>query len=70
MVNPVIPYAIRGAIWYQGESNAGHNYYKYEHHFRTMISSWREYWGQGDFPFYFAQLANYKDPVTEPVEFD
>ena len=34
-----------------------------------MIHSWRDHWGQGDFPFYFAQLANYQDPVTEPVEF-
>jgi sialate O-acetylesterase len=70
MVNPVIPYAIKGAIWYQGESNVGHNTHKYEHNFRTMISSWREHWGQGDFPFYFAQLANFRYPVTEPVEFD
>ncbi len=70
MVNPVIPYAIRGTIWYQGESNAGHNTLLYETNFRTMISSWREHWGQGDFPFYFAQLANFQTPVTEPIEFD
>ena len=70
MVNPVVPYAIKGAIWYQGESNAGHNIPQYEHHFRTMISAWREQWDQGDFPFYFAQLANFQQPVTEPVEFD
>jgi lysophospholipase L1-like esterase len=70
MVNPVVPYAIKGAIWYQGESNAGHNTLKYEHNFRTMISSWREHWGQGDFPFYFAQLANWKNPVSAPVEYD
>ena len=70
MVSPVIPYAIKGAIWYQGESNASHNTVKYEYNFRTMISAWRQQWGQGDFPFYFAQLANFKAPVTEPVEFD
>lgn len=70
MVNPVIPYAIKGAIWYQGESNANHNTEKYEHNFRTMISAWRQHWGQGDFPFYFAQLANFKAPVAEPVDFN
>jgi sialate O-acetylesterase len=70
MVTPVIPYAIKGAIWYQGESNANHNTLKYEHNFRTMITSWRKYWGQGDFPFYFAQLASFQNPVTEPVNFD
>lgn len=77
MVNPVIPYAIRGTIWYQGESNADHNTLQYETHFSTMISSWREQWGQGDFPFYFAQLANYQGcsrtnfapPVAKPVEY-
>jgi sialate O-acetylesterase len=77
MVNPVIPYAIRGTIWYQGESNAGHNTLQYETNFRTMISSWREQWGQGDFPFYFVQLANYRGrsranyqpPAAKPVEY-
>jgi sialate O-acetylesterase len=58
-VNPVIPYAIKGAIWYQGEANSEHNPHKYERNFRALISSWREHWGQGDFPLYFAQLANY-----------
>ncbi|WP_168432907.1 sialate O-acetylesterase [Pontiella sulfatireligans] len=70
MVNPVIPYAMKGAIWYQGENNASHNTENYEHNFRAMISAWREHWDQGDFPFYFAQLANFKAPVTEPVEFN
>ena len=77
MVNPVVPYAIRGTIWYQGESNAGHNTLQYETNFRTMISSWREQWGQGDFPFYFVQLANYRGrsranyqpPAAKPVEY-
>jgi len=70
MVNPVIPYAIKGTIWYQGESNVKHNVLKYEHNFRAMISSWREHWGQGDFPFYFAQLANFRTPAETPVESD
>ena len=77
MVNPVVPYAIRGTIWYQGESNAGHNTLQYETNFRTMIGAWREQWGQGDFPFYFVQLANYRGrsranyqpPAAKPVEY-
>ena len=52
-VNPVIPYAMRGVIWYQGESNAGHYPDAYAHRFGTMIEAWRELWSQGDFPFYF-----------------
>ena len=70
MVNPVIPYAIKGAIWYQGESNEKHNNLKYESNFREMISEWRNHWGQGDFPFYFAQLANFKKITENPLESD
>jgi sialate O-acetylesterase len=62
IVHPVIPYAIKGMIWYQGEANAGHNPHRYERNLRALISSWRAHWGQGDFPFYFAQLANYASP--------
>jgi sialate O-acetylesterase len=58
MVNPVIPYAIKGAIWYQGESNAGRAY-QYRKLFPAMIEDWRKHWGQGDFPFLFVQLANF-----------
>ncbi len=68
MVSPVLPYALKGAIWYQGESNAGHNTEKYARNFEAMIKGWRARWGQGDFPFYFAQLANFKAPPAEPVE--
>ena len=70
MVHPVIPYAIKGVIWYQGESNAKHNTLQYEANFRAMIRGWRARWGQGAFPVYFAQLANWKSPATEPVESD
>ncbi|MFM7923042.1 MAG: sialate O-acetylesterase, partial [Planctomycetaceae bacterium] len=48
-------YTIRGAIWYQGESNAGRAY-QYRDLFPTMIENWRKEWGQGDFPFYWVQL--------------
>ena len=70
MVNPVIPYAIKGAIWYQGESNTGHNATQYTKHFQAMITSWRKHWAQGDFPFYFAQLASFRPVATEPLERD
>lgn len=58
MVNPLIPYAIKGAIWYQGESNADRAE-QYRKLFPAMIKDWRDRWGQGEFPFYFVQLANF-----------
>ncbi|RCR65532.1 sialate O-acetylesterase [Larkinella punicea] len=58
MINPLIPYAIQGAIWYQGESNAGRAY-QYRKTFPLMITDWRTRWGQGDFPFLFVQLASF-----------
>lgn len=56
MIAPLIPYAIRGAIWYQGESNVGRAY-QYRSAFPLMIQNWRDDWKQGDFPFYFVQIA-------------
>jgi sialate O-acetylesterase len=64
-LGPVIPYAIRGVIWYQGESNAKRAF-QYRDMFPLMISSWREAWGQGDFPFYWVQLADYMAEQPEP----
>ncbi len=59
MIAPVIPYAIRGAIWYQGERNAkATGGYEYRHQLPAMIEDWRQAWGQGDFPFGFVQLPN------------
>ena len=55
MLKPIIPYTIKGAIWYQGESNVG-NYNEYQELFSGMIEDWREIWGY-DFPFYYAQIA-------------
>lgn len=60
-----IGYGIRGAIWYQGESNAGRAY-QYRDLFPLMIQSWRDEWGQGDFPFYFVQLADFLAEKPEP----
>ena len=56
MVHPIVPYAVRGAIWYQGESNLQDGML-YHEKMKALISGWREVWGQGDFPFYFVQLA-------------
>jgi sialate O-acetylesterase len=67
MIAPLIPYAIQGAIWYQGESNAGRAY-QYRTLFPTMIHNWRADWGQGAFPFLFVQLANYRKIEENPVE--
>jgi len=58
MINPLIPYTIRGAIWYQGEANAGRAY-QYRKAFPLMITDWRQHWKEGDFPFYFVQLASW-----------
>ncbi len=67
MIAPLIPYAIRGAIWYQGESNSGASY-EYQTLFPTMIADWRREWGEGDFPFFFVQLAPYMAITTHPEE--
>lgn len=59
MLKPLIPYGIRGAIWYQGESNLSRAF-QYRTLFPTMIRDWRKCWGQGDFPFLFVQLAPFR----------
>lgn len=77
MIAPLIPYSIRGAIWYQGESNAGRAW-QYRHLFADMITNWRNDFGQGDFPFLLVQLAPWDKSkkrdissiTKEPVESD
>jgi sialate O-acetylesterase len=69
MIAPLQPFAIRGAIWYQGESNAGRAH-QYRDLFVDMIQSWRDTWGQGDFPFLCVQLAPFKAIQDQPGESD
>lgn len=59
MIAPLVPYAMRGAIWYQGESNVGRAY-QYRILMPLLIADWRRAWGQGDFPFGMVQLAPYR----------
>lgn len=65
MIAPLLPLSIRGAIWYQGESNSD-KYVEYRKLFPAMINNWRKRWHQGDFPFLFVQLASYNPNETEP----
>ncbi len=71
-IHPLVPYAIRGALWYQGENNlvAGDTE-SYTDKMKALIGGWRKVWGQGDFPFYFVQLApcNYNFEPTRLPEF-
>jgi sialate O-acetylesterase len=65
----LIPFAIRGAIWYQGESNASPlRAEEYGHLFPAMIQNWRRDWGQGEFPFLFVQLAPFQKIQEQPTD--
>ena len=66
MIKPLEPFAIRGVIWYQGESNAGGGAEKYDKLFAGLITGWRADWGQGDFPFLFVQLPRIDKPAAVP----
>ncbi len=66
MLLPLIPYAIRGVIWYQGETNIGRAY-QYRQLFPLMIANWRTDWGQGDFPFGFVQIAPFRYGGQNPA---
>jgi sialate O-acetylesterase len=69
MIAPLVPYAIQGAVWYQGESNANRAY-QYRTLFPAMINDWRNAWGQGNFSFYFVQLANFTEVKEKPADSD
>jgi len=65
MIAPLAGFAMRGVIWYQGESNlmgtnADNDYMEYPDKMKAMVGGWRQIWGEGDFPFYFVQIAPYK----------
>ncbi|WP_111708506.1 sialate O-acetylesterase [Lutibacter citreus] len=66
VINPIVGFGIKGAIWCQGESNLGRGY-QYRSLFPLLINSWRTLWNQGDFPFYWIQLASMKEPDKEPT---
>jgi sialate O-acetylesterase len=66
MLSPLIPYAIRGVIWYQGEADVGRAR-QYEAQFTALIESWRRDWKQGPFPFLFVQIAPYGKIVDQPT---
>jgi sialate O-acetylesterase len=67
MIAPLVPYGIKGAIWYQGESNAGRGM-QYRTLLPTMIKDWRSRFGVGEFPFFIVQLANFTPIVDQPVQ--
>jgi len=67
MIHPLVPYAIRGAIWYQGEANRTEAM-AYHHKMKALINGWRTVWDQGDFPFYYVQLAPFKYRTQDPCE--
>ncbi|MFA6547287.1 MAG: sialate O-acetylesterase [Limisphaerales bacterium] len=67
MIQPLVPYAIRGVIWYQGERNSPRAK-QYRTLFPSLIADWRKTWQQGDFPFLFVQLAPFGAPPREPRE--
>jgi sialate O-acetylesterase len=66
-VYPTLPYGIKGVVWYQGESNASRAF-EYADLFPFMIEQWRKEWGQGDFPFYWVQLADYLAEKDTPAD--
>lgn len=69
MIHPLCPFPLRGAIWYQGESNLGEGMY-YTERMKALVGGWRKIWGEGEFPFYFVQIAPYNyggDPEVEGV---
>ncbi len=69
MIAPIIPYAIRGAIWYQGENNAANDLARlYSIQLALLIQDWRQRWGEGAFPFAWVQLPNFHPRTTNIVE--
>ncbi|MDB4925173.1 sialate O-acetylesterase [Mucilaginibacter sp.] len=70
MISPILRYGIKGVIWYQGEGNGDKlaDAIEYKDLFPRLIYDWRTQWEQGDFPFLFVQLPNFRDPAVSPSE--
>ncbi|WP_235297161.1 sialate O-acetylesterase [Portibacter marinus] len=68
MIHPIIDFPIKGIIWYQGESNAGNleSAYDYRYLLKSLIGQWRTEWNNPELPFYYVQLANFRQPMKEP----
>lgn len=69
MISPIAGYTIKGCIWYQGESNYDRAS-QYSKLFPKMVNEWRKVWGQGEFPFYFCQIAPYNNPPEKHGDFN
>ena len=69
MIAPLLKYSVKGAIWYQGESNAG-SPIEYRELLPSLIADWRQKWGEGDFPFLIVQLPNFMTAKEEPSQSD
>lgn len=68
-INALVGYTLKGAVWYQGENSSGRGFaHLYGQQLQTLIADWRTRWGQGDFPFAWVQLPNFKAPQTQPAE--
>jgi sialate O-acetylesterase len=67
MISPLVNYRIKGAVWYQGESNTS-RYTEYTKLLSTLILDWRDKWNQGNFPFLFVQLPNFMEAKAQPSE--
>lgn len=67
MIAPIAPYALRGAIWFQGEANVNQAI-QYRRLFPNMITAWRKAWDRGDFPFYYVQLTNFMPRQADPAD--
>ncbi|MCX6868342.1 MAG: hypothetical protein NTV46_19475 [Verrucomicrobia bacterium] len=66
MIHPIVRFPIKGALWYQGESNGGEGDSYYDK-MCALIGGWRQLWGQGNFPFYFVQLASFQGVIEDPA---
>jgi len=66
MIHPLTQFPIKGVLWYQGESNGTEGEIYYDK-MRALVGGWRKVWNQGDFPFYFVQLANFQNPTDNPA---